>query len=134
MLETYYRLMRDEIDRAGGSEIATAGDGFVVTFDTPSSAVRCANRMHRALSTIGLGIRTGIHCGEIEVRGDGDVAGIAVHIAARVESLAHPGETWVTNTVKEAMAGTDVLFVNQGRHDLKGVPDQWQLFSIDVPG
>ncbi|MEY2474934.1 MAG: hypothetical protein QOG87_249 [Actinomycetota bacterium] len=129
VLETHDQLMRRELARHDGREIDTAGDGFLTTFAAPTHAVRCAARLHRAMAAIGLQLRVGIHCGEVEVRGQ-NIAGIAVHIAARVQSKAEPAETLVTSTVKEIMAGSDLTFTHRGMHPLKGVPDEWSLFAV----
>jgi len=132
VLETHDRLLRAEIVRHHGTEIDTAGDGFLVTFETPSAAVRCAQRLHRVLHEIGIQLRVGIHCGEVELR-DRSIAGIAVHLAARVQAAAAPEETWVTSTVREAMAGSPERFDERGAHQLKGVPDDWHLFAVAPP-
>jgi class 3 adenylate cyclase len=129
VLDAHDRQMRAELTRHGGTEIDTAGDGYFVTFATPSAAARCARRLHRAMADIGIQLRVGIHCGEVEMRG-GNIAGIGVHIGARVQARAEPGETWVTSTAKEAMTGAGFTFVERGAHDLKGVPDPWQLYAI----
>ena len=128
LLESHDRLMRSELSRHGGREIDTAGDGFLVTFPMPSDAVRCARRLHEAVARVDLQLRVGIHCGEVEVRGE-NIAGIAVHLAARVQARSEPGETLVTSTVREAMIGSGVHFEPRGGHELKGVPGSWQLFA-----
>jgi class 3 adenylate cyclase len=133
VLETHDRLLRAEAARHQGTEIDTAGDGFLLTFETPSAAVRCAQRVHRVLDEIGIRLRVGIHCGEVELR-ERNIAGIAVHLAARVQAAATPGETWVTSTVREAMAGSPVRFEARGPHRLKGVPDDWYLFAVELAG
>jgi class 3 adenylate cyclase/pimeloyl-ACP methyl ester carboxylesterase len=130
VLDTHHRLMRAELMRHGGTERGTAGDGFLSTFPTPSAAARCAQRLHRAMAEAGVRLRVGIHCGEIEVRAD-QLAGIAVHIGARVQAKAEPGETWVTSTVKEVMTGSQFEFVARGAHDLKGVPGRWHLYVVE---
>jgi class 3 adenylate cyclase len=129
LLETHDRLVRQELTRCDGREIHAAGDGFLATFSTPSRAVYCAVRLHRAVAQLGLDLRVGIHCGEVEVRGD-DLAGIAVHIAARVQALANPGETLITSTAREASVGSDFMVGSRGTHTLKGVPGDWTLFSV----
>jgi class 3 adenylate cyclase len=129
LLETHDRVMRQELARHDGREVDTAGDGFLTTFATPTQAVKCAARLHRAMAEIGLQLRVGIHCGEVEIRGQ-NIAGIAVHIAARVQSKAEPAQTFVTSTVKEVMAGSGLAFETRGMHVLKGVPDEWSLFAV----
>lgn len=133
VLDSYEDTVRREIDRHGGTAIDTAGDGFLATFGSPSEAVRCASRLHRSLAELDLEVRVGIHCGEVEVRGD-DVGGLGVHLAARVEASATPGRTWVTSTVREAMLGADVRFSSRGSHELKGVPGSWELYEVDAGG
>jgi class 3 adenylate cyclase len=128
VLETHDRRMRSELQRHGGTEVDTAGDGFLSTFTTPSAAVRCARRLHRAMADIDLQLRVGIHCGEVEVR-EHSIAGIAVHLGARVQAKAEPGETWVTSTVREAMIGSPFAFSERGAHELKGVPGSWHLYA-----
>ena len=129
VLETHDRLMRAELARHGGTEIDTAGDGFLSTFATPSAAVRCAQRLHRAMADVDLQLRVGIHCGEVEVR-ERNIAGIAVHLGARVQAKAEPGETWVTSTVKDAMTGSAFALAERGAHELKGVPGSWHLYAV----
>ena len=129
LLETHDQVMRRELSRYDGREIDTAGDGFLTTFATPTQAVKCAAHLHRAMAAIGLQLRVGIHCGEVEVRGQ-NIAGITVHIAARVQSKADPAQIFVTSTVKEAMAGANHVFEPRGTHALKGVPDEWSLFAV----
>ena len=131
LLETHDQVMRRELSRYDGREIDTAGDGFLTTFATPTQAVKCAAHLHRAMAAIGLQLRVGIHCGEVEVRGQ-NIAGITVHIAARVQSKAEPAAIFVTSTVKGAMAGANLVFEPRGTHALKGVPDEWALFAVVV--
>jgi class 3 adenylate cyclase len=130
VLETHDRVLRRELARHAGREIDSAGDGFLSTFATPSEAARCATRLHRAMQEIGIQLRVGIHCGEVEVRQD-NIAGIAVHLAARVQAKAAPGETLLTSTAREAMVGAEVAMASRGLHELKGIPDRWELFAIE---
>jgi class 3 adenylate cyclase len=130
VLETHDRLLRRELDRHGGSEVDSAGDGFLATFATPTQAVRCAERLHRAMEPVGVRLRIGIHCGEVEVR-EHNLAGVAIHLAARVQAKAEPGQTLVTSTVREAMIGSGARMSSQGTFELKGIPDRWELFGIE---
>jgi len=130
LLELHDRLLRRELARHDGTEIDTAGDGFLSTFATPSEAIRCATRLHRVMEEIGLQLRVGIHCGEVELREPG-IAGITVHIAARVQARAAPGETLVTSTTREVVTGSGVGLTLKGRYGLKGVPDRWALYTVD---
>ncbi len=129
LLAAHHARVRDLITRFGGREIDTAGDGFLATFDGPARAVRCAVSIAEALKPLGLEVRAGAHTGEIELAGD-DVRGIAVHIGARVAALAGPSEVWVSSTVKDLVAGSGLAFQDRGLHALKGVPDEWHLYSV----
>jgi class 3 adenylate cyclase len=108
-----------------------SGDGFLATFDGPARAIRCAVAIRGAMRSLGLEIRAGLHTGEIELMG-GTVGGIAVHIGARVASLAGPGEVLVTSTVKELVAGSGIEFDDRGSHELKGVPDEWRVLAVRI--
>jgi len=129
LLESYYAVVRRELVRFRGREIDTAGDGVFATFDGPARAIRCAGAMGRGVRSLGLELRTGIHTGECELAGE-KIAGIAVHVGARVMSLAGPGETLVSSTVRDLVAGSGIEFVDRGAQTLKGVPGEWRLFSV----
>jgi class 3 adenylate cyclase len=131
LLEEHHRTVRREVERHRGREIDTAGDGFLVTFDGPARAIRCAVAIHQALRPLGLRMRAGLHTGEVELRGD-DIAGIAVHIGARVAAQADPGETLVSRTVVDLVAGSGIRFEDRGAHALKGIPGEWTLFAVAV--
>lgn len=107
------------------------GDGCLATFDGPARAVLCAAAIRDQLEQIGLAIRVGIHTGEVEFRG-GDVGGIAVHIAARVVDKAGPVQIVVSGTVKDLVVGSGMAFDPVGIFDLKGVPGEWALFSVEA--
>jgi len=128
LLERHNQLVRDEFARWRGVEIGTTGDGFLATFDGPARAINAALSISSLVSTIGLSVRCGVHTGLVEVIDD-DVAGIAVHIGARVGALAEPHEVLVSSTVKDLVAGSGFTFEDRGRHQLKGVPDDWQVFA-----
>jgi class 3 adenylate cyclase len=119
--------VRDHLRRYRGREINTTGDGFLASFDGPARAIRCAVAMAEAMKALGLDLHLGLHTGECEVRGD-DLAGLAVHIAARIPDLAAPGEVLVSSTVKDLVAGSRIDFVDRGEHQLKGVPGAWMLY------
>jgi class 3 adenylate cyclase len=129
LLERHNRVTRDQINHFGGREIKQTGDGFLSSFDSPTRAIRCATAIRDATSDIGLQIRSGIHSGECEVLGN-DLGGIAVHIAARVAATAGPDEILVTRTVMDSSTGSGLNFLDQGRHDLKGVPGTWHLHAM----
>ncbi len=130
LLERHHQRVRGQIQRFRGKEVDTAGDGFFATFDSPGRAIECALAIREALRGLDLEMRAGVHTGEIEVRGDA-VAGLTVHIGARVSALAGPGELLVSSTVKDLVAGSSVQFTDRGEHDLKGVPGSWRLFAVD---
>jgi class 3 adenylate cyclase len=129
LLEHHNRILRASLDRFGGSEVHTSGDGFLATFDSPRRAIECARAACVAIRSIGLEIRAGVHTGEIELS-EGDVHGIAVHIGARISALAGAGEVFVSSTVKDLVAGSGIGFVDRGARRLKGVPDTWQVFEV----
>ncbi len=112
-----------------GRLVKGTGDGMLATFDAPVRGLRCAETMRSALSDAGIAIRAGVHTGEVELRGD-DVAGIGVHIAARVAALAESGELLASRTVKDLVAGSDYAFESRGMHSLKGVPEEWELLAV----
>ncbi|RLE11411.1 MAG: adenylate/guanylate cyclase domain-containing protein [Actinobacteria bacterium] len=128
LLETHNTVLRSQLDRFRGAEVNTAGDGFLATFDGPARAIQCAREIGHQVRQLGLEVRAGVHTGEIERMGD-DVAGIAVHIGARIAGLAGPSEVLVSRTVKDLVAGSGIVFEDRGEHALKGVPDKWQVFA-----
>jgi class 3 adenylate cyclase len=127
LLDAHDRTVRDHLRRFRGKEINTTGDGFLVSFDGPARAIRCALAMAEAIRALGIDLHLGLHTGECEVRGD-DLGGLAVHIAARVSALAAPGEVLVSSTVKDLVAGSRIDFLDRGQHQLKGVPGTWRLY------
>jgi class 3 adenylate cyclase len=131
LLERHRALVRDELGRYRGREVDTAGDGFLATFDGPARAVRCALAIVQAMPAIGLEVRAGVHTGEVELMGT-DLGGIAVHIGARVASLAGAGEVLVSGTVRDLVAGSGILFADRGEASLKGVPGSWRLYSAST--
>ncbi len=118
------------LDRHEGVLVKSTGDGVLARFAAPTQAVRCALSMVEAAGTSGLPLRAGLHAGEIELRGD-DIGGLAVHIASRVSALAGSGEVFVTGTVRDLVVGSGIDFDDRGRHDLKGVPGEWQVLSAE---
>ena len=131
LLDEHDAVVRRELSAHGGELVKSTGDGTLATFDAPGKALRFADRLRGALERAGLEIRVGVHTGEVERRG-ADVGGIAVHIAARVESAASPGEVLASRTVKDLVAGSGFLFDSRGLHALKGVPDEWELFAVSA--
>ena len=129
LLERHHRVLREELDRFGGHEVHTAGDGFLSTFDSPRHAIACAQAAAASIRAIGLEIRAGVHTGEVE-RSDGEVQGLAVHIGARISSMAGAGQLLVSSTVKELVVGSGLEFVDRGEHELKGVPGMWHVYEV----
>jgi class 3 adenylate cyclase len=129
MLAAHHAIVRRELARYRGREIDTAGDGFFATFDGPARAIRCACAIRDGVRSIDLQVRAGLHTGECELV-NGKVGGIAVHIGARVASLAEPGEVLVSSTVKDLVAGSGIDFQDRGERRLKGIPEAWRLFSV----
>ena len=122
-------LVRTHLDRYRGKDVATTGDGFLATFDGPARAVRCALAIAAAVRSLGIEIRAGLHSGEVEFQ-DGQIAGIAVHIAARVMALAGTGRVLVSSTVKDLVVGSPIRFADRGSHPLRGIPGEWGLFEV----
>ena len=131
LLDEHDALVRQELSRFGGREIDTTGDGFLATFDGPGQAIRCAGAIHDVVAPTGLALRAGVHTGEVEVRGD-RIGGLAVHIGARVAASGGAGDTVVSNTVKDLLAGSGLTFTDRGEHELKGVPGMWRLFAAQT--
>jgi class 3 adenylate cyclase len=129
LLDNHDSIVRHELQRFGGREVNTAGDGFVATFSSPSAALACADELVDAVRVLGIEVRVGIHAGEVEVRG-ADVAGMAVHIGARVAALSGPSEVLVSSTVRDIVTGSRHRFADRGEHALKGVPGHWRLCAL----
>ncbi|MGH0031114.1 MAG: adenylate/guanylate cyclase domain-containing protein [Myxococcota bacterium] len=130
-LERFYALVRDEVGHFRGNEVDTAGDGYLATFDGPARAIRCAQAVREGVKGLGLAVRQGLHTGECEVIG-GKLGGLSVHIGARVAGKAEPGEILVSRTVKDLVVGSSLRFTPRGdRHELKGVPGEWQLYAAE---
>jgi class 3 adenylate cyclase len=129
LLDNHDSIVRHELQRFGGREVNTAGDGFVATFTSPSAALGCADEIVDAVRVLGIEVRVGIHAGEVEVRGD-DVAGMAVHIGARVAALAAPGEVLVSSTVRDIVTGSRRAFDARGEREIRGVPGRWRLHAL----
>jgi len=130
LLSEHHARIRRLLERFCGSEVDTAGDGFFATFDGPARAVRCGCAIRDAVRDIGIEVRAGLHTGEVERRGAA-VTGLAVHVGARVAARAQANEVLVTSTVRMLVLGAGISFADRGRHRLKGIPDQWQLFAVE---
>jgi class 3 adenylate cyclase len=122
--------VRRLIDRYGAREVNTRGDDFFAVASNPSIAIAIARDIRSEAETIGLQVRTGIHLGEVEHQGD-DYTGLSVHIGARIAALAAPGEILISQTVRDALVGSLVDTTSRGTHPLKGVPDEWTLYSVE---
>jgi len=129
LLERHHSTVRILLARYRGTEMDTAGDGFFASFDGPARAVRCAMAIHDALRPLGLEVRAGLHTGEVD-KIDDKAGGLAVSIGARVASLAAPSEVLVSQTVKDLVAGSDLVFEDRGLHTLKGVPGEWRVHAV----
>ena len=129
LLDRHDEAARVEVNRWHGQLIKHTGDGILATFDTPTRALRCAIGLGQALRPLNLEIRAGIHTGEIEVR-EGDVGGIAVHIAARALAEAGGSSVVVTRTVRDLSSGADLSFAPLGSVELRGIPGHWELFEV----
>jgi class 3 adenylate cyclase len=130
LLDRHNVLMHMEIGRSRGTVVKSTGDGFLATFDGPARAIRCACAMHEQVRLLGIRIRSGLHTGEVEIM-DGDVGGIAVHLAARVLEKAHADEVWTSGTVRDLVAGSKFHFRARGTHRLKGIAGNWPLFAVE---
>jgi len=128
-IDAHNAIVRRGLDLYRGKEVRITGDGFLATFDRPARAIRCADVIRSDVRALGLEVRIGLHTGEYEIQGD-DIGGIAVHIAAQVMSGAGGGEILCSRTVKDLTEGSGLSFEDMGEHELRGVPDPWQLFRF----
>jgi class 3 adenylate cyclase len=129
LLEAHHDRIRAELQRFGGREIDTAGDGFFVTFSSPATAIQWARAAVAAVRPLGIDIRVGMHTGECEVVGD-RLRGMAVHIGARIGAVAGAGEVLVSQTVKDLVVGSGIEFDDRGEHELKGVEGRWRVYAV----
>ena len=120
LLDRHHTAVRKQLQLFKGTEVKTTGDGFLATFDSPGRAIQAARAIRDGVQALGLEIRVGLHTGECEVF-KADVAGIAVHIASRVQAMAEPGEILLSGTVRDLVTGSGMPFTDRGRHALKGV-------------
>jgi class 3 adenylate cyclase len=129
VLDSYYAMIRRQLERFRGREVKTIGDGLLATFDGPARAIRCAQAIRDGARQLGLEVRVGLHTGEVEMMGD-DIGGLAVHIGERVCASAGSGEVLASRTVVDLVAGSGITFEDRGEHELKGVPGRWQLHAV----
>jgi class 3 adenylate cyclase/pimeloyl-ACP methyl ester carboxylesterase len=127
-LEQHNQLVRRELNKYRGREVRHTGDGFFITFDGPSRALFCAQAIRQAVRELGVEIRAGIHTGEVEWI-EGEIGGVAIHLAARVVDQAGAGEILVSGTVKDLVVGSGVRFEDRGQYELRGVPGEWRLYE-----
>ena len=131
LLAEHYRDVRRQLDLSGGHEVKTVGDGILATFDGPARAIRCAAAIRDDGRALGIELRAGLHTGEVEVQPN-DIAGLAVHIGARISALASAGEILTSATVKDLVAGSGIAFEDRGAHELKGVPGVWRVYLAQL--
>jgi class 3 adenylate cyclase len=129
LLEAHHKAVRSALAQYRGDEIDIAGDGFLASFDGPARAIKCALAIVVSLGSLDIACRIGLHTGECEIR-EGRPHGIALHIAARVAAAASARTVFVSQTVKDLVAGSDLTFVDAGLHSLKGLPGEWQLYEV----
>ncbi len=133
LLKQHDEHIRAAVEEYGGIEVKAMGDGFVTAFNMPGDAVACAQSARGRILDLGLQLRAGIHTGECELHGD-DLAGIALHVAARIMDKAKGGDILVSRTVTDLMLGTDVTFSERGRFKLRGLDKEWRLFAVSDDG
>ena len=133
LLDRHDQLVRRELARFRGREVKNLGDGVLATFDGPARAVRCASSIAQTVQPLGITVCSGPHTGEIELKRD-DIGGIAVHIAARVAAVAVPGESLVSSTVRDLVAGSGLRFADRGFHALRGLPEEVHLYTAMPEG
>jgi class 3 adenylate cyclase len=129
MLASLNAESRRQVDKFRGRVVGTTGDGIIAMFDGAERAIRCGSAVSRSGAGLGLGLRVGVHTGEVELLSD-DVRGVAVHILSRVTALAGPGEILVSGTTHELVADSDLRFEDRGLHELKGVEGARQVWAL----
>jgi class 3 adenylate cyclase len=128
LLATHHDVVRRQLARFDGREARTTGDGFMATFTSPASAVRCGSSVIEEVKRLSIHVRVGLHTGEVEVWG-GAIQGVAVHIAERVTGKAGPDELLVSATLRDLVAGSGIQFSDRGYRGLRGVPGRWRLYA-----
>jgi len=132
LLERHDALVREQVERYRGRFVKSLGDGMLATFDGPSRAISGAIAIRDGARLLGLEVRAGLHTGELEVLENDDIGGLAVHIGARISSLAGPGEVLVSSTVRDLIVGADQTLTDRGEQQLKGIPGAWRLFAVEA--
>ena len=130
LLERHDRLVRDQVELHRGRFVKSLGDGILATFDGPSRAISSAIAIRDGARALKLDIRAGLHTGECELLADDDIGGLAVHIGARISSVAAPGEVLVSSTVRDLIVGSGQTLADRGEHELKGIPGSWRIFAV----
>jgi class 3 adenylate cyclase len=130
LLGRFHSTVRSELKKFDGREVDTAGDGIFMAFNRPTRALNCARAARNALRTLGLEVRCGLHTGEC-TDSNGKLTGLAVHIGARVAAAARTGEIWLTDTVRALTLGSGITVEHRGSHELKGVPETWELYALN---
>ena len=130
LLDAHNAAVRAELQRFRGREVDTAGDGFLAVFDGPARAIRAGRAIVEAVRRMGLEVRAGVHTGEVEMLPNGNVAGISVHVGARVAAAAGPGEVLVSSSVRDLVSGSGFTFEDRGMHALKGVEEERRLYAV----
>jgi class 3 adenylate cyclase len=134
LLEQHHQLVRAELARFSGEEVDTAGDGLFALFDGPARAIRCALAIQDAIEALGLQIRAGVHTGEVERPRGAKPRGIAVHVGARIATLAEAGEVLVSATTRDLVAGSGLRFADRGEHELKGLTERRRVYATEGAG
>jgi class 3 adenylate cyclase len=129
LLSAHNEGFRRSIERFGGREVKTTGDGFLVRFDVPVRALTCARAMRGFAESLDLRIRAAVHTGEVEIVGD-DIRGLAVHLASRLLALAGPGEILASATTRDLVDGSGFAFHDRGRHELRGITGSREVFAL----
>jgi class 3 adenylate cyclase len=129
ILDQHDRISKTQIKQHRGNFVKSTGDGLLATFDGPGRAIHCAKSISKRLEGLGIKIRSGLHTGEVEMRGK-DIGGISVNIASRIESVANSGDILVSRTVTDLVAGSGINFESSGSYELKGIPGTVELFSV----
>ena len=132
LLARHDSLVRQQVEQHRGRFVKSLGDGILATFDGPSRAISSAIAIRDGLRALDLDIRSGLHTGECELLGDDDIGGLAVHIGARISSLAAPGEVLISSTVRDLIVGSDQIVTDRGEHQLKGIPGRWRVFAVQT--
>ena len=129
ILDRHDRATRDQIERFGGREVGSRGDGFVGIFNSPTRALRCAIKIADAIAPLGLLLRCGVHVGEVHLNSE-KICGLTAHVAARIAAAARPGEALVSKLVRDLVTGSGIVFEDRGLHQLRGLPEEVHLFAV----